>query len=91
VMFLWWSQEEERHKVLPSQQESNPTWNKPHFKSTPKKSQMPLFLFGQRYFLSSVRGVLCYCQQTCQPSGRFYFYSDPTTTRHARLFVPSAT
>lgn len=35
--------------------------------------------------------ALCSCQETRQPSGRFDFYSDPTTTKHARLFVPSAT
>lgn len=35
VMFLLHSHAEECHKVLPSQQESNPTWSKPHFKSTP--------------------------------------------------------
>lgn len=87
------SQMEGRHKVLPRQQESNLTWTKLHFKSfsTPKKIQTLLFYFGQLYFLSSVSGALCSCQETCQPSGSFYFYSDPTTTKHARLFVPSAT
>lgn len=87
------SQTEGRHKVLPRQQESNLTWSTPHFKSisTPKKIQTLLFYFGQLYFLSSVSGALCSCQETCQPSGSFYFYSDPTTTKHARLFVPSAT
>lgn len=85
------SQMEGCHKALPRQQEPNPTRSKPHFKSTPKKIQMLLFYFGQLYFLSSVSGALCSCQETCQPSGSFYFYSDPTTTKHARLFVPSAT
>jgi len=44
------------HKVLPQQQESNPTRSKLRFKSTPKTIQALLFYFGQLYFLSSVSG-----------------------------------